>query len=345
MTRRARAWTFTLCVFLAVVGALAFVPLPASDLESHARPIHEYATAVAAAEARTRADDQVTAPGGSSIVLLHGHRTRRVVVLLHGFTNSPTQFAELARQLYGAGDNVYVPRLPHHGERGSDVASLAIMTAEELRDAADSAVDLATGLGDSVIVVGLSAGGTMASWIAQNRCDVVRVVIAAPVVQLAKVPPWLNRPMMNLGVRLPNVNHHDPVDAAAPDREEGWTSRAVAQILRLGAAVARSAAQSPPGARDVRLVLNAHEHTISADAALGLAHAWAARGATVSVYEIADSLGLPHDIIDPRQRVHRLDVVYPAIVALAHGEVPAEARGINGDRVSSQRSGQPSGER
>ena len=72
------------------------------------------------------------------------------------------QFASFAALLYRKGDNVYVPRLPHHAERADEAAALARITAEELRDAADAAVDLAGGLGDSVIVVGLSAGGTMA---------------------------------------------------------------------------------------------------------------------------------------------------------------------------------------
>ena len=47
------------------------------------------------------------------------------VVLIHGFTDSPRQFAELADSLYAAGDNVLVPRLPHHALRQRDVGELA----------------------------------------------------------------------------------------------------------------------------------------------------------------------------------------------------------------------------
>jgi hypothetical protein len=45
-------------------------------------------------------------------------------------------------------------------------------------------------------------------------------------------------------------------------------------------------------------------------------------GASVRVFELPDSLGLPHDVIDPRQRVRRTDVVYPIVQALVRGEVP-----------------------
>jgi esterase/lipase len=311
-----------ICALLLGFGLVALVPLSTGGLGSRPNALHDYETADSVATRRQREDGTVTAPGGSSLLLLHGRRTPRVVVLLHGFTNSPTQFALLARQLYDGGDNVYVPRLPHHGERGSKVATLVHLTAEELRDAADSAIDVAEGLGDSVVVVGLSAGGTMASWIAQNRADVRRVVIAAPVIAIAKVPRFLEGPARNLTVRLPNVTHADPIDARAPDREEGWTTHAVGQILRLGLAAQRAAVKSTPATRDVRILLNAHDRTISAGAALDLAASWAKHGAMVRAYLLADSLALPHDIIDPRQLVRRPDVVYPILIALAHGENP-----------------------
>jgi len=43
-------------------------------------------------------------------------------------------------------------------------------------------------------------------------------------------------------------------------------------------------------------------------------------GARVVVYELPDSLRLPHDVIDPRQRISRRDLVYPILVALARGD-------------------------
>src|SRR4051812_2981554 len=106
-----------------VVGLAAVIPSRSGDLDSHANPSHSYEDAVARAEVRQTADDRVVAPGGRSILLTHGSRTPRVVVLLHGFTASPRQFEGIADSLFASGDNVYVPRLPHHGEQRGDVSA------------------------------------------------------------------------------------------------------------------------------------------------------------------------------------------------------------------------------
>jgi carboxylesterase len=307
---------------LLLVSLVAFIPVHTGGLGSHPHAFPSYATASAAAARQQQADDKVAAPAGRSIVLAHGHSTARAVVLLHGFTNSPRQFDSLADIFYRAGDNVYVPRLPHHAERGGNASALAAITAEALRDAADGAVDIARGLGDSVVVVGLSGGGTMAVWIAQYRSDVHRVVIIAPLMGVSHVPLALEVPVLSLAMRSPNITHADPRDAAQPDRELGWSSHGVAQILRLGLAARRASMSTPPATRDISILLNAHDRTISRPAVLALGRRWVRHGASVSVFELPDSLGLPHDVIDPRQRVRRTDVVYPIVQALVRGQSP-----------------------
>jgi esterase/lipase len=307
---------------LILISLVAFIPVPTTDLESRPRPALSYAAASAAATRQQNADDSVAAPGGRSIVLVHGRSTARAVLLLHGFTNSPQQFDSLADRFYGDGDNVFVPRLPDHAERGGNAAALARLTAEALRDAADGAVDIARGLGDSVIVLGLSGGGTMAAWIAQFRPDVRRVVIIAPLIAVSHVPGALEVPALGLAIRFPNITHADPRDAQQPDRELGWSTHGVGQILRLGLAVRRASMSTPPATRDISILLNAHDGTISRPAVLALGRRWVQHGASVRVFELPDSLGLPHDVIDPRQRVRRTDVVYPIVQALVRGEVP-----------------------
>ena len=323
MSGRAIIVAGVLGILLLGVTLAAFLPLRTSRLGSRPHPLPDYDAAVAAAIRRQRADDILAAAGGRSLLLLHGHRTAHVSVLLHGYTNSPAQFAVLARQLYETGDNVYVPRLPHHAERGSKSSALAEVTAENLRSAADSAIDIARGLGDSIVVLGLSAGGTMAVWIAQYRQDVLRVVVVAPLIALARVPRVADEILQNLAVRLPNFTYPHRADAREPDRELGWSTRGVGQILLLGLAARRAAELIAPAVHDVRFLLNAHDHTISAAPVLDLGALWAAHGAAVHAYELPDSLGLPHDVIDPRQRVQRPEIVYPALIALLHGETPS----------------------
>jgi alpha-beta hydrolase superfamily lysophospholipase len=245
-----------------------------------------------------------------------------VVVLFHGLTDSPLQYFPLAQRLFGEGDNVFVPRLPHHAEKDGRVASMGKLTAEELRDLGDLSVDVAQGLGDTVIVSGLSAGGTIAAWVGQYRSDVQRVVLVAPALEVTHVPSLLNGAVLRLALRVPNVSRASPRDSTEPDREPGWATHAVAQTLKLGVAVRRSAAERAPAVKDVAVLLNAHDHTIANGAAIDLARKWQSHGATTHIYELPDSLHLPHDVIDPRHPGSNINAVYPVLDALLVGARP-----------------------
>lgn len=303
-------------------GLAAAIPLRSRDLDAHPSPASSYAAAIDRVERQQRADDRVAAPTGRTLLLTHGARTARVDVLLHGFTDSPNQFAALADSLYGEGDNVYVPRLPHHAEHGGDARVLAGLKAVELRQTADSAVDVAVALGDTITVVGLSVGGTMAGWIAQHRSEVHRVVMIAPAFEAGRVPSRLEGYLINLTERLPNVTRRSAPDTSRPDRNPGFATHALAEVLRLGAAVRSAADRSAPKAQQLTLLLNDRDRTVKSAAALRLAHLWEARGATVSVYTFPASLGLPHNVLDGRESIGQPQIVYPALVALAHGIAP-----------------------
>ena len=313
-------WIVVIAALVLLVGAR--LQPGVGDLESRPHPAADFADAVDRAQRQQAADDSVVAPGGRSILLTHERRTARAVVLLHGFTNSPRQFETFARQLHAAGDNVFVPRLPRHAERDGTASYLAALTAEELRASSDSAVDIAHGLGDTVIVMGLSAGGTMAAWIAQNRADVARVVIIAPVLELARIPSFLSTPLMYLALRAPEITQNYPRDKSRPDRELGNSSHATAQILHLGVAVRRAAQDAPPRVRDIAFLVNANDHTVKSTAAVALADRWNRSGAVATVYDLPASLGLPHDVVDETQPAARTDIVYPVLEALAHGQHP-----------------------
>lgn len=297
------------------LGVALFRPVETADLVAVRIGVPSYANAVQRVARTTAHEDSVAVPSGHSILMVHGHRTPRAIVLFHGVTNSPRQFRVFAQRVFDEGANVYIPRLPHHAEPGA-MRALAAMTAEELRNCADSAMVIARGLGDTVLVAGLSAGGTMAAWVAQNRPDVKRVVVIAPAIELARLPWKLGSPVLRLAVRLPDATVQHPRLDTVPDREDGWTTHGFGQMLRLGLAVERQARRAPPAVHDIQLLLNRHDRTISNEAAVGLADEWRAHGAKVSTTWLPDSLGLPHDVIDPRQPVKRMDVVYPLLDAL-----------------------------
>jgi esterase/lipase len=300
----------------ALLCAAAPVCLPAQQPDSAA-----YARSVAAIGRRQAEDDRIAVPGARSILLTNGAPTPRAIVLLHGLTDSPRQFEAFAYQLYGDGNNVYVPRLPQHGLRGGSARSLSALRASELRAVSDSIVREARGLGDSVIVVGLSMGGTMAAWIAQ-RDTVTRVVLIAPAIEPGRIPSLLDRPIVGLADRLPSIVRADRPDTARPDREAGFDSRAAAEIFELGSSVARSAGRNPPGTDEIVLLVNAADRTVRESASEALARAWARHGAGVAVYELPDSLRLPHNIIDPIRGRSLGQDVYALLRALAYGQPP-----------------------
>lgn len=307
---------------MVVIGLAAVVPAGTGDMRSHPNPTSDYPGALARARAVLAADSAIAAPGGESILLVHGARRPRAVVLLHGFTDSPRQFAALADSLYERGDNVFVPRLPHHAERGRDARELARLSAADLCRTADEAVDIAAGLGDTVVVLGLSVGGTMAAWAAEHRPEVRRAVVIAPPFEVSHVPSVLERPLVNFSSHVPNLTRRDAPEAGRPDRDPGFATHALAQVLKLGIAVRREAEREPPERAEVLFLVNADDGTVKTPPVLDLARVWNARGVPVSVFELPDSLGLPHNIVDPMQ--HRADAaaVYPTLEALAHGERP-----------------------
>jgi carboxylesterase len=313
-------------IFLAVLGlitAVAVVPINTASLPSTPRPTLDHASSLARFEAVARAERDSTMVDARSVLLDHGVRTSRVVVLVHGFTNSPRQFRELGQLLYDRGYNVLIPRLPEHGLRAGDVGALKTITAERYRDYADQAVDAARGLGDSVMVIGLSAGADVAAWIAQHRSDVTRVVVIAPAISLARVPSLLDAPVMNLMMRVPNVTFHQTPDTLRPHAYFGISTRGIAQTLRFGASVMKDVEHGGPAVRDLVLVINGNDHTIDAAPALRMAELWRERDqARTALYRFDAGLRLPHDVIDVSQRCGMPDVVYPVLVALLEARTP-----------------------
>lgn len=140
----------------------------------------------------------------------------------------------------------------------------------------------------------------MAAWVAQFR-SVDLVVIAAPALGVSHVPAALEAPLMNLGLRLPNYSHDDPADPLRPDRMPGWCSRGIAQMMDLGLATRRAASEDPPRTRAIRMLVNAHDQTVSRRLIDDLVASWRAKAALVETYELSDSLRLPHDVVDPTE--------------------------------------------
>jgi carboxylesterase len=309
---------------LGLVSALVMMPVDRAPLPSHSRPLTDYDVAVATYDSVRAAEAPLVMPDGASLIYLHGHRTPRALVLVHGITNSPRQFRELAEQFHARGYNVIVPRLPLHGFRAGDVDALRALTAPKLRDYADAAADVADGLGDTVLVMGLSTGANVAAWMAHHRPDVTRIVIIAPAIKLARLPDLLATPAMNVADRMPNVTIRQRPDTARRHAYFGVSTRALAETFRFAATVVDESEAGPAMVHDITLVTNGNDRTVDERSAVALGDAWARHeGVIVIRYRFDPALGLPHDLIDVSQRCGAPDVVYPVLIALVErGEVP-----------------------
>jgi hypothetical protein len=315
-------------VVLLLGGAFAWLsqlPLNPEDLTENrptGEPTATYETAMAAF-AKIEAEEAALPlnPDCTSRLFTHGAMVAKVVVYLHGLTNCPLQADELAGQLFALGYNVYVPRWPGHGEADQMTLALVDLSAEQMVASTYAAIDLAHGLGDEVIVTGMSAGGAMTAWAAQYRADVAHTVAVSPFLGPHFVPPWANGAAANLLLKMPNMmllwNPLEP--EGSPGMKHSYPripTHALAQFMRLGTVLEAAATQSPPRAAGLGMLLNDADFAVNNALARQLIAAWQARGRQVDVEVLPRTDLLPHDLIDPRMPGARTELVYPVLIEM-----------------------------
>jgi olefin beta-lactone synthetase len=322
--RGSRLALLGLALVLGALAALCFVPPDTRGIVSRPRPVRDYSESlerVAALEAR----DAGAREDCRTVLMVHDMPTPRVVVLLHGLTNCPRQFARLGAELYARGDNVLIARLPRHGLVDRMTSELGRLRAVEVAALTDEVVDAAAGLGDRVTIVGLSLGGTAAAWAAQERADVDRAVLIAPALGLPRVPEWLCGFVVHYFADTPNRFHWWDSHArehllGPPQVYPRYATRGVGEMLKLGLVVCERARRRPPAAHEVVLVTIGGDHAVNNARIRALGREWRDRGGRVREYEFPAELKLNHDVIDPDQVGARTDVVYPQLLEWIDGD-------------------------
>ena len=109
-------------------------------------------------------------------------RTPWSVVYLHGFSATRQETAPVSEQVAAAlGANLFEARLRGHGLPGD---SMGVATARDWIAGAEDALALGTRLGDSVLVIATSTGGTLAAWLAAHpdvqRGALRRIALISP---------------------------------------------------------------------------------------------------------------------------------------------------------------------
>ncbi|MEZ4662410.1 MAG: alpha/beta fold hydrolase [Caldilineaceae bacterium] len=301
-----------------------------------ARPTTSFATAMDRAHLLRVRDDakwrkiekrEALNPICCTGLLTHGKRTECSIVFFHGLTNCPYQFHKMAQIFHKMGYNVLTPRLPHHGHANPLTERLAHITAEELFDLSGDAVDAACGLGERVTVVGFSLGGVLASWIAQTRTDVERVIIISPALATKAIPIWLNDAASRTLPVLPNrfmwwdsdTQNRPPSQTHAYPR---YSTRAVGHLLRASQIVYQVANTARPKAKSILMSLNPCDEAVDNRGAIRLAETWKRHGVNVYMHQFDQSWNLAHDIIDPTSPQQQVDRVYPILLRLITNATP-----------------------
>jgi len=311
-------------VVLLIVGSfvlvIGFVPVSTRGLESQSNPVNAYDLAITQLE-QIQADDLA-----HNIVeecktqwFTHGQKTEKVIVFFHGLSNCPEQFVPLAQEFFDQGYNVIIPRFPGHVDSSRDPIYMT-PTAEEYRPMADESIDLAHGLGDHVYVLGLSAGGGVAAWVAQYRSDVERVVVVAPFFGAIGLPSGLDRWGTNLITRLPNIPF--PFSTSVPYQYLGMSSLGIGETMRFAEVPEKASLTEPIRAGSVILVTNENDNTISNPFARRVLEQWKAHGANAEEFVIDKKYGLPHDVIDIHQNGSDPELIYPLMIDLVEGRTP-----------------------
>lgn len=248
---------------------------------------------------------------------------RRVVMLYHGYTNCPHQYHQLAARLHAAGNTVFLPRMPLHGQVNRVPDDLSRLTAQRVVDYVQTTVDIAAGLAPELIVLGFSFGGVLAAWAAQHRSEVRRAVLVSPAFDLQ--PVRYRRLYAALLPRLPDqFTWWDPQlkdqNSTPAHAYFGFSRRGVGYLLRMGLGVEQAARRAAPAAGSICLVVNPSDELLDNRAALALAALWRRRGATVEIRHFAAEDQLMHDLMDPAQPLQQVHKVYPLVEqALAGG--------------------------
>lgn len=327
-------WTWALLLwgglFAVGIGWAALMPVNIDDLISRPDP------AANPEEARARFMALAAAEGAdivddcrSKLLGADGPgRARRVVVIFHGLSSCPHAQVQLAPMIAAQGCAVLVARMPFHGLVDNKADALRHYLGPAIVGHVDQVVDIAVGLGEEVVVSGISGGAVLAGWAAQTRPEVTDAVLIAPFYGMATFGTAFNLLLMRLLLLLPNFSiWKNPLKGsrseAPPHNMARQSSRGVAEMMRVGLATRRRALAARAASRRVRLVLNEADIAISNAVADGMGRAFATHGTPVDRIWIPKEHGLPHELIDPAQIGDRTAVVNPALTeVLAWSRVP-----------------------
>ncbi|AXY76525.1 alpha/beta hydrolase [Paraflavitalea soli] len=151
-------------------------------------------------------------------------KTDYSLVYLHGFSASQAEGDPVHRDIarkYGC--NLYLSRLAEHGIDTSD--ALAHLTADKYWESAKEALAIGQQIGNKVILVGTSTGGTLALQLAAQYPEVYALVLLSPNIAINDPNAWLlNNPWGLQIARLVKGSKYNESDDKRDVYRQYWNS-------------------------------------------------------------------------------------------------------------------------
>lgn len=258
---------------------------------------------------------------------LHGVKTGRALLIFHGVTNSPEQFRPLSELFFERGYNVFVPRHPYHGHTDRTGRAMSGYRLEEVLDHASKALEITRGLGETVIVMGLSGGANLAAWLAHTQSEIDLAVVMAPFLGIGAVPAWATGATLWMMGAFPDMHSWwDPRTKmknpfSPPFAYTGFMTHAMQQMGSFGQQVKQLARSAPPQARRVVLVSNANDLAVNQDEIEQLRRSWASFPG-FQYFEIPEEAQVEHDFISLGINAERNKALYPRLLAMIDEDSP-----------------------
>ena len=141
------------------------------------------------------------------------------ILVLHGFTGSPASVTPWARSLADQGWTVSVPLLPGHGTRWQDMNRTT--WHDWYHEAERAFLDLQSTC-STIVVMGLSMGGSLTLRLAEQWGDAIRgIVLVNPAVHTERLDRFLLPVLHHVIGGFPGISN----DIAKPGQDEGAYDR------------------------------------------------------------------------------------------------------------------------
>lgn len=313
-------------LFIILLLLLAYKPFSLRETFV-SNPAESYEEAVVRTEDIQAAEAEIPdlSPECGTILMTHEEKVADAIVFFHGFTSCPDQFATLGEQYFNQGYNVLIPKQPRHGLQEFDGTPLKGLSAEELAAFGTQIADIAQGLGERVVVVGLSGGGSITTWLAQERADIDLAIPIAPFLGIGFIPRPLTRPLTNLILLIPDFHQWwDPVHQmsnplSAPYSYRGYFMHSLFENLRLGFVAEEDAKRVKPAVGGILVITNANDESVNNAVVAEFEQLWLDHGEQfLQTFQFEQELQIPHDMITATRPNGRTDIVYPKLLEIIH---------------------------